>query len=96
MCHLKENAAMNHRTMTSRTNRKSTPQANLPEGSIFSTVSIESRPEGKLGFLEDFNMEHSGSNVSVSFIAFSAAAEAVAKRSANTASLSSPSCVYLG
>jgi hypothetical protein len=87
---------MNHRTMNPRANRKSILQAKLPEGSIFSTVSIETRPEGKLGFQEDFNMEHSGSTLSVSVFAFSAAAESGARKAANAPQFSSPNCVYLG
>jgi hypothetical protein len=74
-----------------------------PDGPFLSITRPESRTESttekKRPFVEDFNMEHSCSNVTVALIAFSAGSDAGEQaRSRNPAALSmnTPSCVYLG
>ena len=78
-------------------------KAGRPEGAVLSVSRPEPRPESlserKRPFLEDFNMEHSCSNVTVALRAFSAASESGEQaRSRNPAALSinTPTCVYLG
>jgi hypothetical protein len=59
----------------------------------------ESRSDRKQPFLEDFNMEHSCSNVTVALRAFSASSdpgEQSKSRSINALTMNTPSCIYLG
>ncbi|MGO9337538.1 MAG: hypothetical protein ACLPY1_08535 [Terracidiphilus sp.] len=59
----------------------------------------ESRPEMKRPFFEDFNMEHSCSNVAVVLRAFSAAGDSGEQnklRNPAALSMNTPSCIYLG
>jgi hypothetical protein len=59
----------------------------------------ESRAEKNRPFLEDFNMEHSCSNVTVALRSFSAAGdpgEQAKLRNPAMLSMNTPSCVYLG
>jgi hypothetical protein len=85
---------MNHRTVNYRSAIKQ-PVANTG----FAQTDTDLRGERKQPFLEDFNMEHSSSNVAVKLIAFSAAAEAMeaaTPRSGYGSSTNLPSCIYLG
>jgi hypothetical protein len=64
-----------------------------------SKSSMETKGSTKRAFVEDFNMEHSCSNITVKLKAFSAAAEAMdssVSRNSYGPSSSLPSCVYLG
>jgi hypothetical protein len=86
--------AMNHRTVNHRTTGRATA-ANVG----FSKSGTETKSSAKQAFVEDFNMEHSSSNVSVKLKAFSATAEAMesgASRNSYVPSKALPSCVYLG
>jgi hypothetical protein len=72
-------------------------------GAQVSPVRPESRPESrsdrKRPFLEDFNMEHSCSNVTVALRAFSVSSDPVEpgkSRSISALSTNTPSCIYLG
>jgi len=74
-----------------------------PEGPGFPISKTESRPESraerKRPFVEDFNMEHSCSNVTAGLIAFSAASDPTEpgkSRNSSALTLNTPSCVYLG
>ena len=83
--------SMNHRTVNHRTTGR--PSA-TSVGSSKSDTDVRNST-----FLEDFNMEHSCSSVSVKLKAFSAAAEAMemgASRNSYNPAKSLPSCVYLG
>ncbi|HEY6848151.1 MAG TPA: hypothetical protein VI320_18365 [Terracidiphilus sp.] len=85
---------MNHRSVNHRS-------AGLVSGakSGSSKSSMETKGSTKRAFVEDFNMEHSCSNITVKLKAFSAAAEAMdssASRNSYGSSSSLPSCVYLG
>jgi hypothetical protein len=60
---------------------------------------FESKPERKRPFIEDFNMEHSCSNVTVALRAFSTTGDSLEQaKSRNPAilTMNAPSCVYLG
>jgi hypothetical protein len=64
-----------------------------------STSRPESNAASTQPFVEDFNMEHCGSAVSVGLLAFSADADAMDPRSPRNPhahALNAPSCVYLG
>jgi hypothetical protein len=74
-----------------------------PDGPVLSISKPESRPEftteKKRTFVEDFNMEHSCSNVTVALKAFSTgtdAGEQSRSRNPTALSMNTPSCVYLG
>ena len=85
---------MNHRTVNhSATGRQTAANAG------FSKPGTEAKSSANRAFVEDFNMEHSRSNVSVKLMAFSAPAEAMesgASRNSYGPSKTLPSCVYLG
>jgi hypothetical protein len=94
---------MKHRSPTRHSAQISLKQASRPAGAVISISMPDSRPEAwaekQRPFLEDFNMEHSCSNVTVALRAFSAASEPGEQaRSRNPAMLSmnTPSCIYLG
>jgi hypothetical protein len=94
---------MNHRSPIRRNTQISLKPAHRSEGSVFSMATPDSAPESmaerKRPFVEDFNMEHSCSNVTVALRAYSAASDAGEQgRSRNPAALSmnTPSCIYLG
>lgn len=77
--------------------------AGRSESSVLSISKPESRPESsverKRPFVEDFNIEHSCSSVTVALKAFSAGSEiGEQSKSKNQAALSmnTPTCVYLG
>lgn len=60
---------------------------------------LNSTPERKLPFFEDFNMEHSCSNVTASLMAYSASREPHKQgksRTVNALTMNTPSCIYLG
>jgi hypothetical protein len=85
---------MNHRSVNHRIAGLETA---AKTGSSKSTV--ETKGSTKRAFVEDFNMEHSCSNITVKLKAFSAAVEAMdssASRNSYGASIGLPSCVYLG
>ena len=85
---------MNHRSVNHRS-------AGLVSGakSGSSKSSMETKGSTKRAFVEDFNMEHSCSSLTVKLKAFSAAAEAMdssVSRNSYGTSMNLPSCVYLG
>jgi hypothetical protein len=89
---------MNHRIVE----RSGVQNPLLPTGHTNGTVSSAIKPnargENKISFVEDFNMEHSASGISVTWL--SAAASDSARpgrsRSARAHQKSAPSCIYLG
>jgi len=94
---------MKHRSPTRHSAQISLQQASLPEGAMLSISRPQSMPqsspEGKRPFVEDFNMEHSCSNVTVALRAFSAGSESgepAKSRNPAVLSMNTPSCVYLG
>ena len=94
---------MNHRSVNQGATQTSPSQRGIPERAGISRIKLESGSksgsERERPFLEDFNMEHSCSNVTVALKAFSAGSDAGEQaRSRNPAALSmnTPSCVYLG
>jgi hypothetical protein len=94
---------MNHRSPIRRSTQISLKPVGRPEGSAISVSKPESRPESraerKRPFVEDFNMEHTCSNVTVALMAFSAGSDPGEQaRSRNPAllSMNTPSCIYLG
>ena len=85
---------MNHRSVNHRTTGRAPA---MKTGS--SKSGMEAKGTSKQAFVEDFNMEHSCSNVTVKLMAFSAAAEAMessASRNPYGSSINLPSCVFLG
>jgi hypothetical protein len=94
---------MKHRSPIRHSAQISLQQAGRHEGALLSISKpqsmSESRAERKRTFLEDFNMEHSCSNLTVALRAFSASSESGEQaKSRNPAMLSmnTPSCIYLG
>jgi hypothetical protein len=94
---------MNHRSPIRRSSQALLKPAGRPEGPVISIPEPESRPESrterKRTFVEDFNMEHSCSNVTVALRAFSAGSESGEQaKSRNPAllSMNTPTCIYLG
>jgi hypothetical protein len=94
---------MKHRSPIRHSAQISLKQAGRLEGAILSNSKPESMPESRAGrkrpFVEDFNMEHSCSNVIVALRAFSAGSESGEQaKSRNPAllSMNTPSCIYLG
>lgn len=104
-----EGDAMNHRIVNRRGTQNQPRPAGRPEGAGFSKAALESKGDGQQAFFEDFNMEHSCSNIAAGLMAFSARTESARAESARTEStdggasrnpcgppVNSPSCVYLG
>jgi hypothetical protein len=90
---------MNHRSIDQRSTQNPLKPPSRTDGAIFSQAALESHGQSKQPFLEDFNMEHSCSNLAVALISFSVTAESMeAAKSRNPCALptNSPSCVYLG
>jgi hypothetical protein len=90
---------MNHRSVNQRSNQNPLRATHRTDGAIFSNAGLESSSQKRQPFVEDFNMEHSCSNVAVALIAFSVSADSMeAAKSRNPFALptNSPSCVYLG
>jgi hypothetical protein len=94
---------MKHRSLIRHSAEISFKQAGRPHGAVLSISKpqsmSESRAERKRTFLEDFNMEHSCSNVTVALRAFSASSESgeqAKSRNPAVLSMNTPSCVYLG
>jgi len=90
---------MKHKSPIRHSIEISLKPAGRPEGAVLSISRPESATAKKRTFVEDFNMEHSCSNVTVALKAFSAGSDAGEQaRSRNPAALSmnTPSCVYLG
>jgi hypothetical protein len=84
---------MNHRSVNHRVAGTATAAKTGPSNS-----TIELNPSTKRAFVEDFNMEHSCSNLTVKLKAFSVAVEAMDSSASRNphASTNLPSCVYLG
>jgi hypothetical protein len=94
---------MKHRSPIRPSVEISLKPAGRPDGPVLSISKPESRTESttekKRPFVEDFNMEHSCTTVTVALIAFSAGSDAGEQaKSRNPAALSmnTPSCIYLG
>jgi hypothetical protein len=85
---------MNHRSVNHRVAGLATAAKTGPSNS-----TMETKGSTKRAFVEDFNMEHSCSSITVKLKAFSAAVEAMdssVSRNPHGASMNLPSCVYLG
>jgi hypothetical protein len=87
---------MNHRTTNRRGTQNPAQTASRPQGAGFSKTKMETRSERTQPFVEDFNMEHCCSAVTVALIAFSANSDSAESRNPYTQSMNLPSCVYLG
>ena len=93
---------MKHRSPVHHSAQISLKQASRHDGVALSISKPDSRPESRAEknrpFLEDFNMEHSCSNLTVKLKAFSVAVEAMDSSASRNphASTNLPSCVYLG
>jgi len=87
---------MNHRSPTQRAQHSAPRTVTHPESTAQTNIAVESSGKPRQAFVEDFNMEHSCSNVTVSLRAFSDAQDSATSRSRFAHSLNSPSCVYLG
>jgi hypothetical protein len=87
---------MNHRYAHRSATQISPSTNSRPETKSLSKCKTDSKREMNRPFIEDFNMEHSCSAVTVSLIAFSDSLESATTRNPYTQSASSPTCVYLG
>lgn len=93
---LRERDAMNHRIANRRGSQNPPKAAGRSDGTRISINKLETRSERRQAFLEDFNMEHCRSTVSVALLAFSNGSDSVEPRKSFTQPVNSPSCVYLG
>jgi hypothetical protein len=87
---------MNHRSPAQRAHQPAPTAGAPPETGAHTSTKAKSTGKTPQAFIEDFNMEHSCSNVTVSLRAFSDAADSSATRNKLAHSANSPSCVYLG
>ena len=93
---------MNHRSGNRCATPSSSRQMGRAQGAGFSKTKLESRGESmnerQRPFLEDFNMEHSFSGVTVTLISVSGSdpKETGSPRNPYAHSMTSPNCVYLG
>jgi hypothetical protein len=94
---------MKHRSPIRHSAQISFKNAARPEGAVLTISKPESRletwAEKKRPFLEDFNMEHSCSNVTVALRGFSASSDSgdqAKSRNPAMLSMNTPSCIYLG
>jgi hypothetical protein len=87
---------MNHRSPTQRAHQPAPTAGAHAESKAHISTKAESVGKARQAFVEDFNMEHSCSNVTVSLRAFSDAADSATTRNKFAHSSNSPSCVYLG
>lgn len=90
---------MNHRIISRRGPQGPLRQASRMDGAISSLGKLDGKSDRRQAFLEDFNMEHCCSTVTVKLLAFSASADALEQASSRnpySQPVNSPSCVYLG
>jgi hypothetical protein len=75
-----------------------TPLSQPVDGALTNQSLATTGSPARRTFLEDFNMEHSNSNIAVKLLAFSAAAEAMeaGSRGSYAGAMPPPSCVFLG
>ena len=90
---------MNHRSANRSAAQRSSVQVSRSESATCSRIKPDSKRPREHSFFEDFNLEHSRSDVSIAVFARSAGADPAQpgqQRTADAREVRSPSCVYVG